>query len=287
MRRREFVTGIAVLTAWPLAAHGQQPRRVGVLIALEEEDPQTKSYLAAFREALRALGWIEGQSLQIEHRAAPDLDGLRSGAAELLRQAPDLMVTNTTPATNVVRQASANMRIVFISVSDPIGPGIVKSLDRPGGNITGFTNFEETMGGKWLELLREIAPSVKRASMLFNPETANAGSSGGIYRPGFQKISSREVNHVDFGFCRRSPPPPASTPGIPVGRPGRSSRSSPSKRSQDRPHGMPRNRARSPWIYFGDEKLRGCRRRLRSFCNRCICYIPPVLCPPRANSTQR
>ncbi len=181
MRRREFVTGIAVLTAWPLAAHGQQPRRVGVLIALEEEDPQTKSYLAAFREALRALGWIEGQSLQIEHRAAPDLDGLRSGAAELLRHAPDLMVTNTTPATNVVRQASANMRIVFISVSDPIGPGFVKSLDRPGGNITGFTNFEETMGGKWLELLREIAPSVKRASMLFNPETANAGSSGGIY----------------------------------------------------------------------------------------------------------
>jgi putative ABC transport system substrate-binding protein len=181
MRRREFVTGIAVSTAWPLAAHGQQPRRVGVLIALEEEDPQTKSYLAAFREALRALGWIEGQSLQIEHRAAPDLDGLRSGAAELLRHTPDLMVTNTTPATNVVRQASANMRIVFISVSDPIGPGFVKRLDRPGGNITGFTNFEETMGGKWLELLREIAPSVNRASMLFNPETANAGASGGIY----------------------------------------------------------------------------------------------------------
>jgi len=181
MRRREFVTGIAVSTAWPLAAHGQQPRRVGVLIALEEEDPQTKSYLAAFREALRALGWIEGQSLQIEHRAAPALDGLRSGAAELLRQAPDLMVTNTTPATNVVRQASANMRIVFISVSDPIGPGFVKSLDHPGGNITGFTNFEETMGGKWLELLREIAPSVNRASMLFNPETANAGARGGIY----------------------------------------------------------------------------------------------------------
>jgi putative tryptophan/tyrosine transport system substrate-binding protein len=181
MRRREFVTGIAVSTAWPLAAHGQQPRRVGVLIALEEEDPQTKSYLEAFREALRALGWIEGQSIQIDHRAAPDLDGLRSGAAELLGQAPDLMVTNTTPATNVVRQASAHMRIVFIGVSDPIGPEFVKSLDRPGGNITGFTNFEETMGGKWLELLREIAPSVNRASMLFNPETANAGASGGLY----------------------------------------------------------------------------------------------------------
>jgi putative tryptophan/tyrosine transport system substrate-binding protein len=182
MRRREFVTGIAVLTAWPLAAYGQQPRRVGVLMSRAEDDPQTKSHFAAFREALRSLGWIDGQAIQIEHRGAPDLDGLRSGAGELLSQGPDLMVTVSTPATNVVRQASANMRIVFVGVSDPIGPGFVKSFDHPGGNITGFTmGFEETTGGKWLELLREIAPSVKRASMLFNPETANAGASGGIY----------------------------------------------------------------------------------------------------------
>jgi len=182
MRRREFVTGIAVLTAWPLAAYGQQPRRVGVLMSRAEDDPQTKSHFAAFREALRSLGWIDGQAIQIEHRGAPDLDGLRSGAAELLSQGPDLMVTVSTPATNVVRQASANMRIVFVGVSDPIGPGFVKSFDHPGGNITGFTNIEETMGGKWVELLREIAPSVKRASMLFNPESANAGANGGLYR---------------------------------------------------------------------------------------------------------
>ena len=181
MRRREFVTGIAISTAWPLATRGQQPRRVGVLIGLEEDDPRTKSYLVAFREALRSLGWSDGQAIQIEHRAASDLDGLRSSAAELLNHAPDLMVTNFTPATNVVQQASPNMRIVFTNVSDPIGPGFVKSLERPGGNITGFTSFEDTMGGKWLELLREIAPSVKRASMLFNPETANAGASGGLY----------------------------------------------------------------------------------------------------------
>ena len=187
MRRREFVKGIAVSAAWPLAAHGQQRRRVGVLIGLEEDDPQTKGYLAAFREALGVLGWIEGQGIQIEHRAAPDLDGLRSGAAELLRQAPDLMVTFPTPATNVVRQASADMRIVFVGISDPIGPGFVKSLDHPGGNITGFSNFEETMGGKWLELLREIAPPVNRASMLFNPETANAGAKGGLY--GWERAS--------------------------------------------------------------------------------------------------
>ena len=179
MRRREFITALGGVAMWPLAADAEQPRRIGILMGLET--PQTKNLLAAFREALRSLDWFDGQTIQIEHQAAPDFDGLRSGAAELLNHVPDLMVTYTTPATNVVRQASPNMRIVFISVSDPIGPGFVKSIERPGGNITGFTNFEETMGGKWLELLREIAPAVKRASMLFNPETANAGASGGIY----------------------------------------------------------------------------------------------------------
>jgi putative tryptophan/tyrosine transport system substrate-binding protein len=128
MRRRQFIAllGGTAAAAWPLWARAQQPRRVGVLIGLEEDDPQTKGYLAAFREALGVLGWIEGRGIQIEHRAAPDLDGLRSGAAELLRQAPDLMVTFPTPATSVVRQASANMWTIFIGVSDPIGPGFEK-----------------------------------------------------------------------------------------------------------------------------------------------------------------
>jgi putative tryptophan/tyrosine transport system substrate-binding protein len=132
----------------------------------------------------RSAPWVGlmDRQYKIEHLGAHGLDGLRSGAAELLSHGPDHMVTVSTPATNVVRQASANMRIVFVGVSDPIGPGFVKSFNHPGGNITGFTiGFEENMGGKWLELLREIAPSVKRASMLFNPETANAGASGGIY----------------------------------------------------------------------------------------------------------
>jgi putative tryptophan/tyrosine transport system substrate-binding protein len=182
MRRREFITLLGgTALAWPFEARAQQIRRIGVLMGLGEDDPQTKSHLAAFREALRSLGWVDGQTIQIEHQAASDLDGLRSVAAELLNHRPDLVVTYPTPATDIVRQASANMRVVFIGVSDPIGPGFVKSLRHPGGNITGFTNFEETMGGKWLELLREIAPSVSRASMLFNPETANAGVSGGLY----------------------------------------------------------------------------------------------------------
>jgi putative ABC transport system substrate-binding protein len=185
MRRREFITVLgSAFASWPLAAVAQQQsrmRRIGVLMGLKEDDPQTKRYLAAFQEALGSLGWVREQTIQIVYRTAPDLDGLRSGATELLNQEPDLMVTNTTPATNVVRQASPNMRIIFVVVSDPIGAGFVKSLPRPGGNLTGFTNFEETMGGKWLELLREISPSVRRASMLFNPETANSGASGGIY----------------------------------------------------------------------------------------------------------
>jgi putative tryptophan/tyrosine transport system substrate-binding protein len=183
MRRRQFIKLIGgAAAAWPLVARGQQPRRVGVLLSRGEDDPQARRDLNTFREALRSLGWIDGQTIQIEHLGAHGVDGMRSGAAELLRHGPDLMVTASTPATNVVRQASANMRIVFIGVSDPIGPGFVKSFNHPGGNITGFTmGFEEAMGGKWLELLREIAPSVKRASMLFNPETANAGASGGIY----------------------------------------------------------------------------------------------------------
>jgi len=185
MKRREFITVLgSAFASWPLAATAQQQsrmRRIGVLMSLKEDDPQTKRNLAAFEEALRSLGWFDGQTIQIEHRAAPDPDGLGSSAVELLSQQPDLMVTVFTPATNVVRQISPDMRIVFISVSDPIGPGFVKSLDHPGGNITGFTNLEETMGGKWLDLLREIVPSVNRVSMLFNPETANAGASGGIY----------------------------------------------------------------------------------------------------------
>ena len=138
MRRREFITLVGgAAAAWPLAVRAQQPRRIGVLMGIE--NPQTKSQFAAFREALHSLGWFDGQTIQIEHRAAPDPDGLPSSAVELLSQQPDLMVTSTTPATNVVRQISPDMRIVFVNVSDPIGPGFVKSLDHPGGNITGFT----------------------------------------------------------------------------------------------------------------------------------------------------
>jgi putative ABC transport system substrate-binding protein len=169
---------------WPLPAGAQQGgrlRRIGMLMGLVEGDPQASKYLSAFQESLGALGWRDGLNVQIDYRATADLEGMRSRAVELISLGPELIVTYTTPATNAVRQATRSVPILFVAVSDPIGTGFVESLSRPGGYITGFTNFEATMGGKWLELMHDIAPSVKRVAMLYNPATANAGASGGVY----------------------------------------------------------------------------------------------------------
>jgi putative ABC transport system substrate-binding protein len=143
-------------------------------------------YLRAFKDGLLALGWIEGQNVRIDIRAASDLADLRSLKQELLVLRPELIVTFGTPTTTLIRQAAPNVPVIFVAVSDPIGPGFVQSLARPGGNITGFINFEATMGSKWLELVRDIAPSVKRVAMLFNPTTANTGATGGVYLPSMQ-----------------------------------------------------------------------------------------------------
>jgi putative tryptophan/tyrosine transport system substrate-binding protein len=184
MQRREFITFLGGAAAWPLTARAQKSdrmRRVGVLIASAQDDTRAEKYLKALKGALDPLGWVEGRNVQIDYRLAVDVSGMQSRAAELISLGPDVIVTNPTPATNAVRQATSSVPIVFTAVSDPIGARFVESFARPGGNITGFTNFEAAMGGKWLELLREIAPSIKRVSMLFNPETANAGASGGLY----------------------------------------------------------------------------------------------------------
>jgi putative ABC transport system substrate-binding protein len=185
MRRRDFIAFLGSAAAsWPLPVCAQQSghiRRVGVLIGLPEGDPEAGKYLRTFREALRALGWNDGQNVQIDIRAAAELEGMQLHAAGLASLGPELIVTYTTPATNAVRQATRSIPILFVAVSDPIGPGFVESFSRPGGNITGFTNFEPTMGSKWLELIHDIAPSIKRVAMLFNPATANTGTSGGVY----------------------------------------------------------------------------------------------------------
>ena len=185
MRRRDFIViAGSAAAAWPLSSLAQQSgraRRIGVLMGLVEGSPEAAKYLSTFQEALRGLGWTGRQNVQIEFRAAAHLEGMRSHAIELVSLGPEVIVTYTTPATNAVRQATRSVPILFVAVSDPIGTGFVESFSRPGGNITGFTNFEATVGSKWLELLREVAPSVKRVAMLFNPATANAGASGGIY----------------------------------------------------------------------------------------------------------
>jgi putative tryptophan/tyrosine transport system substrate-binding protein len=177
MKRRDFITllgGAAV--AWPLAARAQQGdrmRRIGVLMAYAENDSEARAYVAAFREALEKLGWTEGRNIEIEIRwAALDLEAMQRFAKELVALEPDLILSHSTPTTVALLQQTRTIPIIFGIVSDPVGCGFVASLARPGGNATGFTNLEASLAGKWLELLREIAPRVNRVAFLFNPVTA-------------------------------------------------------------------------------------------------------------------
>ena len=177
MRRREFITllgGAAV--AWPLAAGAQQPeriRRIGVLMSFAESDPQAQARVAAFRKGLQMLGWAEDRNVRIDIRwAASDAVLMQRFAKELVALQPDLILSHNTPTTASLLQHTRTIPIVFVVVSDPVGSGFVASFPQPGGNVTGFTNIEPTMAGKWLQLLKEIAPSVTRVALLFNPATA-------------------------------------------------------------------------------------------------------------------
>jgi putative ABC transport system substrate-binding protein len=175
MRRRDFfkiVAGIAAL--WPLAARAQQPeraRRIGVLMSFT--DPNTQSYLMAFRGALTKLGWTEGNNLRTEVRwGAGDADKIRSFAKELVDLRLDGIVGQSTPVVTALVRETQTIPIVFLNVADPIGSGFVVSLARPGGNVTGFTTDNSALGGKWVELLKEIAPRTMRVAVMFNPTTA-------------------------------------------------------------------------------------------------------------------
>jgi putative ABC transport system substrate-binding protein len=175
MRRRDFIKVIGGTVAWPLAARAQQQekiRRVGVLISLSASDPEMKGRLETFRKRLQELGWAEG-NIRIDYRfAAGDATRLRADAAELVGSNPAVIVANGTAALRVLHQATRSIPIVFSQVVDPVSEGFVASLARPGGNVTGFTNFEYAMGAKWLELLKEIAPRTTKALFVFNPQTA-------------------------------------------------------------------------------------------------------------------
>jgi putative tryptophan/tyrosine transport system substrate-binding protein len=176
MRRREFIAGFGSAAAWPVVARAQQGervRRIGVLMSLDENDPIAKARLSAFIQALADLGWTDGRNLRMDLRwHGDDTNRLRALAQELVGLQPDIIATNGTPATIALQRQTQTIPIVFFGVSDPVASSIVTRLDRPSGNITGFGQFEASMGGKWLELLWEIAPRLKRAALMFNPDTA-------------------------------------------------------------------------------------------------------------------
>jgi ABC-type uncharacterized transport system substrate-binding protein len=175
MKRRDFITFLGGATAWPLTARAQQSggiRRVGVLMAVPENDSEYEAFLAAFREGLQKLGWAEGRNIRIDTRwAGLDVESIQRSAKELIALQPDLIVSGGTPTTVVLKQQTSTVPIVFVNVVDPVGSGFVASFPRPGGNVTGFILMEPTMAGKWLELLKEIAPRVNRVALLFNPAT--------------------------------------------------------------------------------------------------------------------
>ena len=176
MQRRELIGLIGGAAAWPLAARAQQAgamRRVGVLMGYAEDDPEAQIRLAALKQELTALGWGEGRNITTDVRwGAADITRSSVFARELVALQPDVIVGNTTPATEALYRETRTIPIVFVVVSDPVGSGFVQSLPRPGGNITGFINLEGSLVEKWLELIKEIAPETMRVAVLFNPQTA-------------------------------------------------------------------------------------------------------------------
>jgi len=170
--RREFITLIGAAAAWPLAARAQQMRRIGVMIALPESDPELKKWLAAFRQALERLGWSESSNVHFDYRFTPAGAHAQESAKELLALQPDVILAFSTPVTIAFQQESRTVPIVFIGIADAVGQGFVPSLAHPDGNLTGLTMFEASVSGKWLGMLKEIEPQLARAAFVISPKTA-------------------------------------------------------------------------------------------------------------------
>jgi putative ABC transport system substrate-binding protein len=186
MKRREFITLLGGAAAWPLAARGQQGgrmRRIGVLLVGREDNPLTKLRLSAFTRALAGLGWTESRNVQTDlHSAGGDTNRLRALAQDLVGLQPDIILIGAVASAVAVQRESRTIPIVFAGVADPVASGIVGRLNQPGGNITGFGTLEASLGSKWLELLSEIAPGLKRAALMFNPDLGAAS----VYMPSFE-----------------------------------------------------------------------------------------------------
>src|SRR6516165_10507935 len=174
IKRREFIAGLGSAAAWPLSVRAQQPertRRIAVLMGFDENDPLAKLRISAFTQALADLGWTDGRTVRMDVRwAGADNNRARALAQELVGLQPEIIVTNATPATVAVQRETRTIPIVFSNVGDPVAIGIVPRLDRPSGNVTGFAVEEASVEGKLLALLSEIAPGLKRAAIMFNPD---------------------------------------------------------------------------------------------------------------------
>jgi putative tryptophan/tyrosine transport system substrate-binding protein len=185
MKRREFIAGLGA-AAWPLTAQaqrGERVRRIGVLLPFDENSSEAKSYVAAFTQALAYLGWADGRNMRMDFRwAGADINRIGAFAQELVGLQPDIVVASSTPVAAALQRETRTIPIVFVNVSDPVVSGIVAAPNQSGGNITGFALYETPLAGKWLELLLEIAPGLKRAGITFNPDTAPVS----VYMPSFE-----------------------------------------------------------------------------------------------------
>jgi putative tryptophan/tyrosine transport system substrate-binding protein len=189
MRRREFIAGLASAAAWPLTARGQQgerPRRIGIFMNTAKDDPDSVAEVATLRTGLAERGWIEGRTILIEVRwPGGNIELIETMAKELVGLKPNLLISRTSPATRAFKREREREReretgvvpIVFVNVAQPVEQGFVQSLARPGGNVTGFTYLDATIGGKWLRLLKEIDPRIVRVGAIYNPLTAPYGKS--------------------------------------------------------------------------------------------------------------
>jgi putative ABC transport system substrate-binding protein len=217
--RREFITLLGGAATWPLSARAQPParkRRIGVLMALSESDPEAKPRVDAFEQGLQDWRWVKEQNLLIDYRwIGPDITHTQSHAADLVRSAPELIIANATPALAALRQETKTIPLVFVQVIDPVRRGFVATLARPGGNITGFTNFEFPMGSKWVEILKELAPAITSVAAIHNPITAPYGEE--FFRQIKAAASSLMIEAIDASVeqpadLRRTIPEVAAKP---------------------------------------------------------------------------
>ena len=218
MRRRDFISLLgSTLAAWPLTVHGQQsekPRLIGVLLPVPKDDPEYQPFVTAFRQALQELGWFDGRNVRIDIRWAPHIADLRIHAAELATLVPDVILAHGVSAVGPLLQTTRTVPIVFPAAADPVGAGFVDSLARPGGNATGFMAFEYSLGGKWPELLKQIAPGMTRVAVLGDPTIptgpalfATIQAIGPSLRVEVSSINKHDAGEIERGIAAfaRSP----------------------------------------------------------------------------------